>query len=148
MGETNQQIFYLEKNNLNKTRIKNLVQFILRNEKIDSQTNLNIVITNDEYLQKLNKKFRNIDKSTDVLSFSFNNDFPQIKTQIFGDVYISFEMAKLNAERYKVPIQKEIERLIAHGILHLVGYNHPQKADEDEMSSKTEFYLENFEKEN
>ncbi|MBC8312682.1 MAG: rRNA maturation RNase YbeY [Candidatus Cloacimonetes bacterium] len=144
MNENNQKIFYLEKNNLDKKRIKNLVQFILKNEKITSQIELNIIITNDEYLHKLNKKFRNIDSPTDVLSFSFDNEFPKIEAQILGEVYISFGTAKKNAKQHKVLLQSEIERLVIHGILHLIGYEHENNSGKIKMQTKTDFYLKNF----
>jgi probable rRNA maturation factor len=141
MKNSNQQIISLEKNNLNLSRLKNLIGLIFRNENIDAQTQLNVIITNNQYLQELNKKFRNVNNATDVLSFPFNSEFLPKGISLLGDVYISLEKAKEQANEYSVPLQNEVERLMIHGILHLVGYMHKEKEETEEMTKKTEYYL-------
>jgi len=141
MKETNQQIINLEKNNLDLKRLRNVINLIFQNENINSDTQLNIIITNNKYLKELNLKFKNLDRPTDVLSFPFDNKFLPDNLSILGDVYISLEKAKEQAIQYKVSLQNEIERLMIHGILHLIGYTHNDKDKDKEMTEKTEYYL-------
>ena len=141
MDKTNQQIINLEKNNLNLSRLKNIINLIFHNENIRQDKQLNIVITNNKYLKELNSKFKNLDRPTDVLSFPFDNKFLPENLSILGDVYISLEKAKEQAVQYKVSLQNEIERLMIHGILHLIGYTHNDKDKDKEMTEKTEYYL-------
>lgn len=79
---------------------------------------LSVVLTDDAGIKELNRRFRRIDKPTDVLSF------PMGDTVMLGDVVISVERAAAQAAEFKVNIGEEFDRLIVHGILHLVGYDH------------------------
>lgn len=146
MDKSNQQIISLEKNNLDLQRLRNVINLIFQNENINSDTQMNIIITNNKYLKELNLKFKNLDRPTDVLSFSFDNDFLPENILILGDVYISLERAKEQAIQYKVSLQNEIERLMIHGILHLIGYTHNDKDKDKEMTAKTEYYLNQIDK--
>lgn len=79
---------------------------------------VNIIFVDKEKINFLNKKYRNIDKPTDVISFSFvEGKFPEYSFNMLGDIYICVDMIKPHTE-------KEILRRMVHGILHLVGYNH------------------------
>ena len=146
MDKSNQQIISLEKNNLDLQRLRNVINLIFQNENINSDKQLNIIITNNKYLKELNLQFKNLDRPTDVLSFSFDNNFLPEKISILGDVYISLERAKEQAIQYKVSLQNEIERLMIHGILHLIGYTHNDKDKDKEMTEKTEYYLNQIDK--
>lgn len=146
MDKSNQQIICLEKNNLNLQRLKNIINTIFQDENINLGTQLNIVITNNKYLRELNSKFKNLNSSTDVLAFSFDNNFLPENISILGDVYISLERAKEQAIQYKVSLQNEIERLMIHGILHLTGYTHNEEDKDKEMTEKTEYYLNQINK--
>ena len=146
MDKSNQQIICLEKNDLNLQRLKNIINNIFQDENINLGTQLNIVITNNKYLRELNSKFKNLDRPTDVLAFSFDNNFLPENISILGDVYISLERAKEQAIQYKVSLQNEIERLMIHGILHLIGYTHNEEDKDKEMTEKTEYYLNQIDK--
>jgi len=78
---------------------------------------LSILITDNEGIRELNKKYRSMDKPTDVLSFPMDGD-------MLGDVVISVEKAATQAPLYKNTVRNEILRLLIHGILHLLGYEH------------------------
>ena len=86
-------------------------------------------------MRALNKKFRKIDKVTDVLSFGEAAADPQR-----GEVVICVEQAKQQAKRYKVTLLEEIQRLLVHGLLHLLGYDHLKRADRILMRHKEEVY--------
>jgi rRNA maturation RNase YbeY len=95
---------------------------------------LTVIMTGDTYIRKINKEFRGHDEPTDVIAFSNrDNPFPSADsvTEEIGDVYISLERAHRQAAEYRVSLTDEVKRLIIHGILHLVGYDH-ERSDEDE----------------
>ncbi|MBI5588472.1 MAG: rRNA maturation RNase YbeY [Deltaproteobacteria bacterium] len=79
---------------------------------------VSILLTDDTGIRGLNKKYRNKDKPTDVLSFPLNDPY------MLGDVVISVERARAQAESFEVTEGLEVGRLLAHGILHLIGYDH------------------------
>lgn len=88
---------------------------------------LSILLSDDKGIRELNKKYRKRDKATDVLSFPMCSDF-ELRTPnselILGDVVISVETAKKQAKENAVALNQEITRLLVHGILHLLGFDH------------------------
>lgn len=91
---------------------------------------LSILLTNDETIRQLNKQWRNKDKPTDVLSFLVNEKPFGYKYTVLGDVIISLPYAKKQAKEIGLTEKEEILRLLAHGILHLLGYDH-ETSEED-----------------
>jgi len=79
---------------------------------------LSISLTDDDGIRELNRRYRDLDRPTDVLSF------PMDDPSLIGDVVISVERARSQAARYSVSLDREMARLLVHGILHLVGYDH------------------------
>jgi rRNA maturation RNase YbeY len=95
---------------------------------------ITLIITDDAYMRKINREFRGHDEPTDVISFSNrDNPFPEIdaESEEIGDLYISIERADRQALEYRVSLGDEMKRLIVHGMLHLVGYDH-ERSDSDE----------------
>jgi probable rRNA maturation factor len=95
--------------------LKALIKKIIKAEKKEGTIDLSFV--GDKKIHELNKKFRKKDKPTDVLSFNYGG-------QILGDVIISRETARRNAKEYGVKYNDEIKRLVIHGTLHVLGYDH------------------------
>ena len=106
---------------------------------------LSITLTDDDHIHELNKNFRGVDKPTDVLSFAFReSDEPQILNQeveILGDIIISLERAKIQAENFGHPYLREVIFLTVHGLLHLLGYDHIEDADRIEMEREQDFIM-------
>jgi len=98
---------------------KELIRKILTKEK--QKGKINLALVSDIEIQKLNRAFRHKDKPTDVLAFPMNED------GILGDIAISEETTKKNAESYGVTYRQELKRLVIHGVLHLLGYDHGKK---------------------
>ena len=92
---------------------------------------LSIFFCNNQIIQKLNKQYRNLDESTDVLSFIMGENAGE--RFLPGDIVISLEKVAENAKDYDVLPKEELQRLIIHGILHLVGMDHESNDDNEEM---------------
>src|SRR5262245_60882826 len=78
-----------------------------------------IVLSGDTELRELNRRWRGIDRATDVLSFPYEN-----KTAVSGDLVISQDRLREQAKRYRVSLGRELARLVVHGALHLAGHDH------------------------
>jgi len=107
---------------------------------------LSITLTDDKNIHAMNKKFRDVDRATDVLSFAFReSDEPEIigtGFEILGDVIISLERAKVQAEEFGHTFLREIIFLEVHGLLHLLGYDHMQDDERQEMEAEQRFIME------
>ena len=131
---------------------KNLESEILRAAEVVSKlygvenSEVSITLTDDKNIHELNKKFRGIDRPTDVLSFALReSDEPKIlnaELETLGDIIISVERAKLQAEEYGHSFLREMIFLEVHGLLHLLGYDHIEENDRLEMEAEQKFIME------
>jgi len=104
-----------------------------------SDYQLSILILSDDEITKLNSKYFDRDYPTDVIAFPMRKgDFSQITPNLLGDVVISAERAKEQAEQLGHPLEHEIDILIVHGILHLLGYEDDTEEKREEMRRKTD----------
>ncbi|MGB8656343.1 MAG: rRNA maturation RNase YbeY [Candidatus Zixiibacteriota bacterium] len=123
-----------------KRAIRLLIENILKSEKVDS--GLDVIFVGDRFMRKLNRTFTGRDQTTDVLSFGMSENksgatiYPNL-----GDVYISLDQAKRQASDYGAKLDEEIRLLVAHGLLHLLGYDHAGKKEERIMKKKEQTYL-------
>ena len=115
-------------------------------EKFDvSNAILNVIFINDEEMHVMNKAYRGIDRTTDVLSFALNdNKRIDTKINVLGDIYISIDKMKSQAIDYGHSERRELSFLTVHGILHLLGYDHMNASDEKIMFSLQKEILENL----
>lgn len=90
----------------------------------DKTSSLSIKITSDQEIQELNSSYRGLDKATDVLSFPADYYDPDLQTHYWGDVVISYTQAAGQAESRGHPAISELQLLVIHGVLHLLGYDH------------------------
>ena len=102
---------------------------VLVQENFEGSAEISVTFVDDEQIKELNKKHRDIDKSTDVLSFPLGENGkydvnPETGAKILGDIVISMETAVRQAEEYGHPLQREIAFLTVHSMLHLLGYDH------------------------
>ena len=106
---------------------------------------LSVTLTDDEHIHALNKKFRDTDRATDVLSFAFReSDEPEVigaEFEILGDVIISLERAKAQAEEFGHSFLREVVFLEVHGLLHLLGYDHVDDDERREMEAEQKFIM-------
>jgi len=109
---------------------------------------ITFIITDNNYIRTINRDYRKKDSPTDVISFAYREDpFPGIEDvqEELGDIYLSIERAREQAEEYGVTLADELKRLIVHGMLHLLGYDH-ETSPEDEavMREKEEEILKDL----
>jgi probable rRNA maturation factor len=95
---------------------------------------LSIALVDDATIRALNRTYRNKDKPTDVLAFPLHEPG---QDGLLGDVIVSVETARRQAARRRRPLLAELTMLLAHGLLHLVGYDHQTDAQEREMTART-----------
>lgn len=110
---------------------------------MESDAILNVIFIDDTKMHEMNKEYRGIDRTTDVLSFALN-DNRRIKTAInvLGDIYISIDKMKEQALLYGHSERRELSFLTVHGILHLLGYDHMTKDEELVMNTLQEEILD------
>lgn len=113
--------------------IQLVVYELLKKLQMPETTEISVLFTDDKNMREINRSYRNIDKTTDVLSFpqGFDDD-----NHVLGDILISLDSALRQAETYQVDTENEIERLLVHGILHLLGYDHMEKRERKIMREK------------
>ena len=105
-------------------------------KKLDIKNSIfDIIFIDDEEMHKLNKEYREIDRTTDVLSFALNdNKHIDAIVNSLGDIFISIPKMKSQAEEYGHSEKRELSFLALHGLLHLLGYDHTLgKKEEEEM---------------
>ena len=107
---------------------------------------INVVLTNPKNIRKINNEFRNIDKETDVLSFPmFEKDelekIDEANEDILGDIVISIERVKEQAEEYEHSFERELSYMVVHGFYHIIGYDHIEESDKKIMRAKEENIL-------
>lgn len=140
-----------------KEAIKKVVEMALSVENAVCDVNLSMVVTDDERIRVVNREQREIDKATDVLSFPGyeKDEWEELKAQTeelvyIGDIMISKEHAVAQAEEYGHSFEREFCYLLAHGMLHLMGYDHMVEEDKKVMREKEEEIMRklNLEREN
>lgn len=98
---------------------------------------LNYILCSDEYLQEINLEYLNHKSLTDIITFDNSEESGQIE----GDIFISIDRVKENAEKFKVPFENELLRVIIHGALHLIGYSDKTDSEKKVMRKKEDTYL-------
>ena len=117
---------------------------------LDSKLIMTITFTTPEEIRKINKKYRKIDRATDVLSFPMfekeeldekikNKDF--LYEDVLGDIIISIEKVREQAEEYGHSFERELSYMLVHGFYHLMGYDHIEEEDKKVMRPKEEKIL-------
>lgn len=125
--------------------LKGFIDFSLTYLKLKNVM-FNVIMINNEEIHKINKEYRGVDRPTDVISFALEDDDTFIKTdvRVLGDIYISIEKAKEQAEAYGHSLKRELSFLTIHGILHLLGYDHMEEDEEKEMFELQELILNEY----
>ena len=130
--------------------INKVIKECFSNEGLDKlKLYISITLTNPEEIQKINKKYRNIDKPTDVLSFPMfqNEEIEDLISSnyeiedVLGDIIISIPKVKEQANEYGHSFERELAYMVVHGFYHLMGYDHMNDDDKKEMRKKEDEIL-------
>ena len=98
--------------------------------------NITIIFCSDDYLLEINRRHLDHDYYTDIITFDYSEE-----DWVSGDLFISLDTVRTNAEEYRVSFGQELHRVIIHGVLHLCGYGDKSPAEAATMRSKEDFYL-------
>ena len=126
--------------------VKDLLEFAIKKEKLDN-VEFNLIIVDNDYIHKLNKEYRNIDRETDVITFALEDEKDLVlpeEVRVLGDIYISIDKARSQAKEYGHSFKREICFLAIHGFYHLLGYDHMNEEDEKIMFAKQEEVLKEY----
>ena len=133
--------------------VEQIARKVLESEGVDSGSELSVVITDDKTVQDLNRRFRDRDETTDVLSFGLLSSGlddgasfatpPGTRRQL-GEVVISFPTARRQAGEAGHEVLDELLYLLTHGILHVLGYDHEQPDEAETMRKKEEATLQSW----
>jgi probable rRNA maturation factor len=120
---------------INKTLLKNYIKSLIFNE-LKDVGEISLVFCSDDYLLNINKQYLNHNYYTDIVTFDYGEN-----SVISGDLFISVDRVKENAGIFSTAIQRELFRVVFHGVLHLIGYNDKTDEERNEMRGKEDYYL-------
>jgi len=115
------------------TAVEKAAQEALNEAHMTEEVELSIVFTDDEHMRQLNRQFRQVDASTDVLAFCDGTRDPQTERVYLGDVIISFPRVVEQAKEVNHSIEAELQLITVHGVLHLCGFDHHHQSSKQEM---------------
>lgn len=118
-----------------KKKVLSLIEKVIRKEN-RVPGDLNFIFVNDESLLEINKEFLKHNYNTDVIAFGYNEN-----KILNGEIYISIDSVKNNANNYKVSLENEILRVMIHGTLHLCGYDDRNKSEKERMKRMEDFWI-------
>jgi len=131
--------------------VESILQFAARKENIEKDTELSVTFVDNDRIREINKEYRNKDSATDVISFALEEmgeDEVEIvgaeMPRMLGDIIISIERTKEQAEEYGHSFDRELGFLALHGFLHLLGFDHMNEEDEKVMFTKQKEILEEY----
>lgn len=119
-----------------KKKLRNWIVSVLNTEKYILK-NVNFIFCSDQYLHKANLTYLQHDTYTDIITF----DTSETHNELSGDIFISIDRVRENANIFKVNFKNELYRVMIHGILHLVGYKDKSKKEKELMRAKEDYFL-------
>lgn len=119
----------------------------LESEEIEDDAEISVTLVDNARIREINMEFREIDRETDVLSFPMGDEDgfevnPDTDAIMLGDIVISLEKARSQAEEYGHSYEREVAFLLTHSLFHLLGYDHTTPDEEREMFAKQETVLQ------
>lgn len=141
------QFLDIEENNEYITLEETVIKKCFEEENLSDKVYINIILTNPENIKKINNKYRNIDKETDVLSFPMfeKEEIQSLQDiayeEVLGDIVISIQRVEEQAKEYGHSFEREFSYMLVHGFYHLIGYDHMEEEDKVQMRAKEENIL-------
>ncbi|NTU25053.1 rRNA maturation RNase YbeY [Bacillus tequilensis] len=131
--------------------VENLLQFAAEREGVQDQAEVSVTVVTNEDIQQINKEYRGKDTPTDVISFALEEEGEgEVEIvgaeipPVLGDIIISADRTREQAEEYNHSFKRELGFLAVHGFLHLLGYDHMTKEEEEEMFTKQKDLLDAY----
>ncbi|MDZ5670332.1 MULTISPECIES: rRNA maturation RNase YbeY [Bacillus] len=131
--------------------VENLLQFAAEREGVQDQAEVSVTIVTNDDIQQINKEYRGKDTPTDVISFALEEEgegeveiVGAEMPPVLGDIIISADRTREQAEEYNHSFKRELGFLAVHGFLHLLGYDHMTKEEEEEMFTKQKDLLDAY----
>jgi probable rRNA maturation factor len=118
---------------MNTDLLEQAAQSTLEHQSVQDEVDLSIILTDDEQLQRLNREYLGIDAPTDVLSFPASESDPETGARYLGDILISVPRAGEQARAAGHDLQGELQLLVIHGVLHLLGHDHAKAEEKARM---------------
>ena len=128
---------------LDEVRLASLARHTLTQEEVDEGAELSLLFVEADHIRKLNNRFAGDDHATDVLAFPMMEDDEE-GSLLLGDVVICPSVAEKNAAELGHPLAAELEALVVHGSLHLLGYDHQREDDKTKMDTRAGEILATF----
>ena len=127
-------------------KLEDYVKYVAKRLEIEKAL-FNIILVDEDKIHSINKEYRGVDRETDVISFALedNSSFRNPVARMLGDIYICVPVAYRQAESYGHSRMREICFLATHGILHLLGYDHMKKEEEEVMFGLQKELLSGYE---
>ncbi len=131
--------------------VEKLLQFAAEKEQVAKNTEVSVTFVDNERIQEINREYRDKDQPTDVISFALE-EMGEGEVQIIGeemptvlgDIIISIDRTRVQAEEYGHSFERELGFLALHGFLHLLGYDHMEPEEEKEMMTRQKEILEEY----
>lgn len=129
---------------VDESRLARLARHTLLEEDVDAESELSVLLVTKAHIRQLNARFAGDDHETDVLAFPMNEDEDDDNLPLLGDVVICPEVAEANAAKFGHGLDGEMDVLIVHGTLHLLGYDHQRRDDKARMDKRMRQILDSF----
>ncbi|MGE6752013.1 rRNA maturation RNase YbeY [Rossellomorea sp. NPDC071047] len=131
--------------------VQNILNFAAKKEEVEADSEVSVTFVTNERIQEINREYRHKDQPTDVISFALEElgeDEVEIVggqiPRVLGDIIISIDRAKEQAEEYNHSFSRELGFLALHGFLHLLGYDHMDEMDEKKMFQRQKDILDEY----
>lgn len=122
----------------NENQIATWISAVILSEN-KKEGDINYIFCDDEYLLNLNEQYLDHDTLTDIISFDYS-----VGNELHGDIFISIERVRENAQDFNVTFEEELKRVLVHGVLHYCGYKDKTEEDEQLMRSKEDEKIKMF----
>lgn len=133
MASSNVSFYVESRYRVNRKRIVSAINNLLKQQEIAQDVEVSVAVVGDRKMHALNKQYRNLDKTTNVLSFSMSDGGPTVlpptvRTDVLrlGDVIVSYPQVIVEASEEDVLVDDKIDELVTHGVLHLLGIHHEE----------------------
>jgi probable rRNA maturation factor len=124
-------------------RLSSLTRHVLEIEDVDDDIEVSVLLVTPDHIRQLNSRYAGADHATDVLAFPMMED-EEDESVLLGDVVICPDIAARNARSIGHGLERELDTLVVHGTLHLLGYDHQDKEDRTRMNRRLHEILDSF----